>query len=350
MADPPVAVSAVGSTIRGADGHDYLDAAGGAIVVNVGHGRREIAAVMADAGRPARVRARQRVHDRAPGGVRRRGRRRPPARWSRRSIRCRAARRRSRRRSSSPAPTTWPAVSPSARSWSPGTAAITATRSAPWTCPAGRRCAGPTSRGSAGCGTSRRRIPYRAGEAAAHALGDAQALANELDADVHRPGTGPSGGLRRRADRRGDARGRRSARRLLATRRRGLRPPRGPAHRRRGHDRLRANGALVRAGSLGRPPRHPGRGQGRDVRLLAVRVRRGIRHGPRHRHGSRARVRPRVHVLARARRGGRRAGGSAHPARRAARRGQRGEGERLMRCCATALPTTRGRATSAAAA
>jgi len=54
MADPPVAVSAVGSTIRGADGHDYLDAAGGAIVVNVGHGRREIAAVMADqAGRLA---------------------------------------------------------------------------------------------------------------------------------------------------------------------------------------------------------------------------------------------------------------------------------------------------------
>jgi adenosylmethionine-8-amino-7-oxononanoate aminotransferase len=47
LPDPPVAVSARGSTIRGADGHDYLDAAGGAIVVNVGHGRREIAKVMA---------------------------------------------------------------------------------------------------------------------------------------------------------------------------------------------------------------------------------------------------------------------------------------------------------------
>ncbi len=34
--------------IRAANGHEYLDAAGGAIVVNVGHGRREIAAVMAD--------------------------------------------------------------------------------------------------------------------------------------------------------------------------------------------------------------------------------------------------------------------------------------------------------------
>jgi adenosylmethionine-8-amino-7-oxononanoate aminotransferase len=48
VADPPVAVEAFGSTIRGADGREYLDAAGGAIVVNVGHGRREIADAMAD--------------------------------------------------------------------------------------------------------------------------------------------------------------------------------------------------------------------------------------------------------------------------------------------------------------
>ena len=54
MPDPPVAVEAYGSTIRAADGREYLDAAGGAIVVNVGHGRREIAAAMADqAGRLA---------------------------------------------------------------------------------------------------------------------------------------------------------------------------------------------------------------------------------------------------------------------------------------------------------
>jgi adenosylmethionine-8-amino-7-oxononanoate aminotransferase len=52
--DPPVAVSATGSTIRDAEGRAYLDAAGGAIVVNVGHGRQEIAAAMADqAGRLA---------------------------------------------------------------------------------------------------------------------------------------------------------------------------------------------------------------------------------------------------------------------------------------------------------
>ncbi len=52
--DPPVAIEASGSTIQSADGREYLDAAGGAIVVNVGHGRREIAAAMADqAGRLA---------------------------------------------------------------------------------------------------------------------------------------------------------------------------------------------------------------------------------------------------------------------------------------------------------
>lgn len=48
MAEPPVAVRAEGSTIWDATGRAYLDAAGGAIVVNVGHGRREIAAAMAD--------------------------------------------------------------------------------------------------------------------------------------------------------------------------------------------------------------------------------------------------------------------------------------------------------------
>lgn len=54
QADPPVAVEAHGCTIRDAAGREYLDAAGGAIVVNVGHGRHEIAAAMADqAGRLA---------------------------------------------------------------------------------------------------------------------------------------------------------------------------------------------------------------------------------------------------------------------------------------------------------
>ena len=48
LADPPVAVEARDSTIRDAEGRDYIDAAGGAIVVNVGHGRSSIADVMAD--------------------------------------------------------------------------------------------------------------------------------------------------------------------------------------------------------------------------------------------------------------------------------------------------------------
>ena len=47
VADPPVAVEAHGSTIIDADGRSYLDAAGGAIVVNVGHGRESIATTMA---------------------------------------------------------------------------------------------------------------------------------------------------------------------------------------------------------------------------------------------------------------------------------------------------------------
>ena len=49
-----MAVSASGSTIVDADGRSYLDAAGGAIVVNVGHGRASVARVMAEqAGRLA---------------------------------------------------------------------------------------------------------------------------------------------------------------------------------------------------------------------------------------------------------------------------------------------------------
>ncbi len=47
-ADPPVAVRGEGARLWDRDGREYLDAAGGAIVVNVGHGRREIATAMAD--------------------------------------------------------------------------------------------------------------------------------------------------------------------------------------------------------------------------------------------------------------------------------------------------------------
>jgi adenosylmethionine-8-amino-7-oxononanoate aminotransferase len=51
---PLVAARAEGSTIWDAAGRPYLDAAGGAIVVGIGHGRRSVAAAMADqAGRLA---------------------------------------------------------------------------------------------------------------------------------------------------------------------------------------------------------------------------------------------------------------------------------------------------------
>jgi adenosylmethionine-8-amino-7-oxononanoate aminotransferase len=45
--NPPVAVRAEGSTIWDSEGRAYLDAAGGAVVVNVGHGRASVAGVMA---------------------------------------------------------------------------------------------------------------------------------------------------------------------------------------------------------------------------------------------------------------------------------------------------------------
>ena len=48
LAEPPVAARAEGSTIWDVDGKACLDAAGGAVVVNVGHGRRGVAEVMAD--------------------------------------------------------------------------------------------------------------------------------------------------------------------------------------------------------------------------------------------------------------------------------------------------------------
>ncbi len=52
--EPPVASRAEGSTIWDAGGRAYLDAAGGAIVVGIGHGRESVARVMAEqAGRIA---------------------------------------------------------------------------------------------------------------------------------------------------------------------------------------------------------------------------------------------------------------------------------------------------------
>ena len=109
--DPPVAVEAHGSTICDADGREYLDAAGGAIVVNVGHGRASIARGMAEqAGRLAYAHGSAFTTEPLEAYAAR-GRRRTCRSTTRRSTRSPAAPRRSRRRSSSPARTTSPAAS-----------------------------------------------------------------------------------------------------------------------------------------------------------------------------------------------------------------------------------------------
>ena len=100
--------------------------------------------------------------------------------------------------------------------------ATTATRWARWTC----RAVGPLRRartraGSADSGTSPRRIRIGPDEPGAHALGDGEALAAELERAIELPV--PDGGrVRRRADRRRHARRGRPARRLLAGDRRRL--------------------------------------------------------------------------------------------------------------------------------
>jgi adenosylmethionine-8-amino-7-oxononanoate aminotransferase len=48
LPEPPVAVRAEGSTVWDSNGRSYLDGAGGAVVVNVGHGRQSVAQVMGD--------------------------------------------------------------------------------------------------------------------------------------------------------------------------------------------------------------------------------------------------------------------------------------------------------------
>ena len=190
-----------------------------------------------------------------------------------------AARRRSRPPSSWPAPTTSPAAS--------RTAGVVIAR---WGSYHGNTLGALDLSGRpplrrpyealarAGSGTSRPPTRTAPASPAAHALGDADELAAELE----------------RGDRRRRGRGRSrpsSPSRSSARRSRAAVPPDDywPAiaevcrrhgvllDRRRGDDRVRADGTLVRARPLGRPAGHPRRGQGRDVRLLAVRVRRGVR-------------------------------------------------------------------------
>ena len=101
---------------------------------------------------------------------------------------------------------------------------------------------------------------------------------------------------------------------LLAEDGRGLPPLRRAGDRRRGDDRVRSHRAVVRGRPVGHHARHRHGRQGHDQRLRAVRVRGGERCDLR--GGRRQGVRPRVHVVAQ-RAGGRgRARDAAAPARR----------------------------------
>ena len=336
MADPPVAVRAEGSTIWDADGRAYLDAAGGAIVVNVGHGRREIAAAMADqAGRLAyahgsafttepleRYAAAVAPHLPVDGPVI------YPVSGGSEAIETALKLARTYHIARGE-PDRWIVFSRWGSYHGNTLGALDLS---------GRK---PLRRPYEGWLGRFRHLsaayPYRGGEPGSNALAGADDLAAELEAAIEAAGPGTVAAFVARAGRRGDPGGRRPAGRLLAEDRRGLPPSRRAAHRRRGHDRVRADRALVRARSLGCPARHPRRGQGRDVRLLAVRVRRDVERDPRH-HRRRPGLRPRVHVLARAGRRGGRERGPAHP-----RDGGPGGGERVEGGAAQGRPDRRAR-------
>ena len=216
--NPPVAVEAHGSTIVDADGKTYLDAAGGAIVVNVGHGRREIADAMAEqAGRLAYAHG-SRVHDGAAGARTRRASAGTCRSTTRRSTRCRAARRRSRRRSSWPGPTSSRAARRTAGSsiarWGSyhgntlGALDLSGRSPAP---PPYEALARPVPARQRGVSVPRRRTRARRRWATARRAGGGARRRRS-----RRPGPGPSRAFVGGADRRGDAGRGRAARRLLA--------------------------------------------------------------------------------------------------------------------------------------
>ncbi len=227
----PVAVEAHDSTIRDAAGREYLDAAGGAIVVNVGHGRSSIARVLGEQlGRLAY----------AHGST-----------FTTEPLEAYAA------EIGPHLPVTDPFIYPV----SGGSEAIeTALKlSRAWHLArgetdrwivisrwgsyhgntlgaldlSGRR---PLRRPYEGWLGRFRHVstayPYRAGEADAHALGSGADLAAELERTIEQAGPATRRGLRRRADRRRYPRRRRAAGRLLAADRRGLPAPRRAARSR----------------------------------------------------------------------------------------------------------------------
>ena len=251
LPDPLVAVRAEGSTIWAADGRAYLDAAGGAIVVNVGHGRREIAAAMADQASPRRVCPRQCLHVRAAGALCRGRREAPAARrpgdlpgvgWlggHRDGDQARQDLPRRPRRVGSVDRLRAMGQLPRQHARRPGPVR---SQAAP---PPVRRLAGPVPASLRGLSVPRR----------ATLVPTPWPRARSSRASSRRPSRPPARdgrGVRGGADRRRHAGGRRPARRLLAEDRRGLPATRRAAHRRRGHDRIRTDRSLVRRRPLGR--------------------------------------------------------------------------------------------------
>ncbi len=169
--------------------------------------------------------------------------------------------------------------------------------------------------------TGRLRVPVRQPAASRRMRRVARRRARTDDLARRR---GDRGGVHRRAGGRRHARRRRPHRRLLAGDRRRVPAARHPGDRRRGHDRVRQDRALVRRRSLGRPTRHPHRGQGDHQRLRAVRVRGGERRGLR--HGRVRRVRARVHVVPQRAGGGRGERGPPPPDGRRVDRAERRSG------------------------
>ena len=344
----PTAVSAEGAWIVDADGRRYLDGAGGAIVVGVGHGDRIADRRRHGAARRHAVRARHDVHDRGGRAIRGRARA-ATCRWTTRaSIRCRAEARRSRPRSRWRARTTWRAATTSGRT-------IIARRSSyhgntlgaldasgkepirkPYTAWLGRflhapaayeyRCGNPQH--PDGCGAwhaaeLERMISLAGADTVAAFIAEpvgGATLAGAVPTDDYWPAI------------------------VEVCRRHGILVIADEVMTGFGTDRT-----LVRRGPLGRPTRHPHRGQGDDERLRAVRVRGGERRGLR--HGRVRRVRPRVHVVAqRAGRGGRARG---HPpaAGRRLDRAERGSGRTApARTWASRSTATRPSATCAGSA
>ena len=208
------------------EGRRYLDGSGGAVVVNIGHGREEVAAAMAAPGRGRRLRARHAVHERRARGVRAppgrpRARRLPPPLPRLRRLGGERDRGQARARLSPRARTSRPAQGDRPLRLLPRQHAGHALALRPPD-PAGALRAAAAARARSAAAPVLLPLPARP-----RAIPTASvACADDLEAVIAREGRGDDRRLRRRADP-GRLRGRgRAARGLRPARARDLPPPR----------------------------------------------------------------------------------------------------------------------------